>query len=343
MGGSERACIRMANALVPYYDVTVATIWGNAGLEEELDNHIQVIHKFPNYIRGVANISGRIPAKYIYRFFIREKYDIEVAVGDGLESYIISGSKNPNKYSWIHMNLGTYGTKTSDKAIKKYLQYKNIICVSQKNKECFIKEMGFEDKIKVCYTPVDTHKIQLSSEIDVHLPEDSIVAVGRLEEVKGFDRLIRAVKKLKEFKGKVFIYGDGTQKQALEKQISELELEDKIVLRGMVDNPYPYIAKAKALVCSSREESFGFSIVEAMLLRTPVLATRCGGAEEIITRPEEGILCENSEVGIEEGLQRILEGKHSIDIEEAYNRASYFQVENCVRKFREIIEGKSDL
>ena len=338
MGGSERACVRMANALAVEYDVTVITIWGNAGIEKELDPRIHLLHKFPSYIRGVANISGRIPPEIIYRFYVKKRYDIEIAVGDGLESHIISGSPNLNKYSWIHMNLGNYGTKKSEKSIRRYQQFKKIICVSEYNKRCFENEMGFKDKTVVVYTPVDVEQIRRMAEEEVELPNNTLVAVGRLEKVKGFARLIEAVAAIRDRDFQVLIIGDGTQRGQLAAQIRELHLEEKVILKGMLSNPYPYIKNAKALICSSFEESFGFSVVEAMLLKTPVISTRCGGVEEIIQDSTQGLLCENSTSGITQGLSQFLSDDTRINPEMAFDRAMIFDVKNGIRRFSDVIE-----
>lgn len=339
MGGSERACVRMANALAREYDVTVVTIWGHAGIESELDPRIHLIHKFPRYIRGVANMSGRIPPELIYRFYVKEHYDIEIAVGDGLESHIISGSPNLNKFSWIHMNLGNYGTKKSEKSIRRYQQFKKIICVSEYNKRCFESVMGFQDKTVVAYTPLDAERIRRMAEGKVELPNNTLVAVGRLEKVKGFERLIEAAAEIKDKDFRVLIIGDGTQHEKLEGQIKGLNLEEKVILKGKLSNPYPYIKKAKALICPSYEESFGFSVLEAMLLKTPVISTRCGGVEEIIQNQTQGLLCDNSTSGIIRGLAQFLTGDTCIDPEKAYDRALQFEIGYCTEQFVKIIDA----
>ena len=338
MGGSEKACVRMANALSVVNDVTVITIWGNAGIEKELAPNVHLIHKFPSYIRGVANISGRVKPEYIYRFYVKDKYDIEIAVGDGLESHIISGSPNPNKFSWVHINLGNSGTKKSKKSLRKYGRFKRIICVSDACRTSFEKEMGKRFPVTVCYTPLDSKKIQLLSQEPGKVPENTIVAIGRLEQVKGYDRLIKAVSMLPDLNYKVYIYGDGTKKEELGRLISELGLENKVSLRGQVNNPYPFIKSAKALICTSYEESFGFVAIEAMLLRTPVISTKCGGMEEILSEPSYGYLCENSIEGIVDGLRHVSTDQTKIDVEMAYKRALDYSVPICAKQFEDAIK-----
>lgn len=334
MGGSERACVRMANALCEKHDVTIITMWGRAGLEREVDSRVRLIHKFPRYIRGIANISGRVKPEIIHRFYIADIYDAEIAVGDGLESHVVSGSLNPNKYSWIHINLGNNGTKRSERSIKRYRQFKKIICVSEENKRCFEKEMGSSFPTIVAYTPVDTKKILELAEKPGEVPFNTFVAVGRLEKVKGYERLIEAMKTVD---AKLYIYGDGTKRIELLNLIRSLKLGDRVFLQGTISNPYPYIKAAKALICSSYEESFGFAALEAMLLKTPVLSTKCGGVEEIISKPEYGLICDNSLDGLTAGLKKLINGDNTVDVEKAYMRALDFSVEHCLERFEKII------
>ena len=339
MGGSEKACVRMANALTDRYDVTICTVFGNAGLESEVSEKVHLISKFPQFIRGFAKIVYRLKPKRAYRFLVKDDYDIEIAVGDGLESFVISGSPNPNKFSWVHINLGQNGTKRSQESIAKFNAFKKIICVSESNKQAFVKEIGLEDTIVVAYTPIDIAQIQkLADKQEIIFKKKTFVSVGRLEKVKGYDRLIVAVSSLQQKVFQVIIIGDGTQRNELQKKIAENNLSDRVTLLGSMDNPYPYIKAADALICSSYEESFGFTLVEAMCLRTPVITTKCGGVQDIIKKSEQGLICDNSVEGIKEGINRFLKDESEINTEEAYDRATVFNVENCVDAFCRIID-----
>ena len=343
MGGSEKACVRMANALTDRYDVTICTVFGNAGLESEVSEKVHLISKFPQFIRGFAKIVYRLKPKRAYRFLVKDDYDIEIAVGDGLESFVISGSPNPNKFSWVHINLGQNGTKRSQESIAKFNAFKKTICVSESNKQAFINEIGLEDKTVVAYTPVDIAHIQkLANKKKVSFEKTTFISVGRLEKVKGYDRLIEAVSSMERKDFQVIIIGDGTQRNGLQRMIKENDLSERVTLLGSLDNPYPYIKAADALICSSYEESFGFALVEAMCLRTPVITTKCGGVQEIIKNSEQGLICDNSVDGIKDGINRFLEDDSMIDTEKAFERAASFDTKCLVDAFCKIIEDERD-
>lgn len=337
IGGSEKACVRMANALAEKNDVTVITMFGGGPLEKELDGRVHVKYFFRGFVRGAARITRMLPPGLMHCLYMRGKYDIEIAVGDGLESHVISGSRNSEKFSWVHMDLRHYGSHYSKRNFRRFSTFKNIICVSGCAREWFLEEFPLAEKAVVAYTPVDTQDIINQADGFCDMPEGTMVAVGRLEKVKGFDRLIEAVAASERSDIRVWIFGDGSEREALRRFISEKGLDGRVVLKGQDLSPYPYIKAARALLCTSLSETFGFTVAEAMLLKTPVLSVKCGGPEEIITAPDEGLICENTVDGIKCGLERIMDGSDGIDTEAAYRRVLSFAVQPCAKAFSDII------
>jgi glycosyltransferase involved in cell wall biosynthesis len=82
------------------------------------------------------------------------------------------------------------------------------------------------------------------------------------------------------------IVGDGPRRGALETKAHRLGIDDQIVFRGRLDRPAVRNAlwHAHAFVLPSRYETFGVALVEAMATGLPVVATRCGGPEDIVTK-----------------------------------------------------------
>ena len=105
-----------------------------------------------------------------------------------------------------------------------------------------------------------------------------LVAMGRLEPVKGFDILIRASALLKS-RGRpheILIVGDGTEREALQTLANDLDVSEHVSLLGFVANPQPLLAGADAFVLSSRFEGSGGTVLfEALTHGVPVIATDC--------------------------------------------------------------------
>ena len=119
------------------------------------------------------------------------------------------------------------------------------------------------------------------------------LSVGHLVPQKGFDVLLRALA-ICHAGGDRFhltIVGRGYEEDALRTTARELGLEHAVTWLGAPERgamPDIYRA-ADAFVLASRHESFGVVVIEALASGLPVVATRCGGPEEIVT-PELGEL-----------------------------------------------------
>ena len=118
------------------------------------------------------------------------------------------------------------------------------------------------------------------------------MAVGRLDWQKGFDTLIVAWKKVvaRYPDWQLDIYGDGPQKEALQRLIAAEGLQQSVFLRGRADDVASAYARHSLFVLSSRYEGFGLVLVEAGICGLPLVSFDCQqGPAEIIT-PENGIL-----------------------------------------------------
>ena len=120
----------------------------------------------------------------------------------------------------------------------------------------------------------------------------SIVAVGRLDKIKGFDLLIRAASELK-FDFELKIYGQGGERQNLQNLIDSLKLQDRVRLCGFCDDVAAALAAAHLHVISSRKEGFPVILIEGIFYSPMLISTRVGGISEILN---EGFLYEAADL-----------------------------------------------
>jgi glycosyltransferase involved in cell wall biosynthesis len=106
-----------------------------------------------------------------------------------------------------------------------------------------------------------------------------VLAVGRLVEYKGFEYLVEASQFLKD-DIIVLIAGGGPMYGTLKNKIEKLNLKDKILLLGRVDNVSVYMKNCDVLCLPSisRNESFGLVLVEALYFGKPLVTTNVEGS-----------------------------------------------------------------
>lgn len=120
-----------------------------------------------------------------------------------------------------------------------------------------------------------------------------IVAVGRLTPQKGFDLLISAFAQITSRfpQASLTIFGEGTERPALEKQVADLGLNDRVRLPGVTSRPGIWIEQADIFAFSSRFEGFGNVLVEAVAAGLPCVSFDCDfGPETILDSGRGGIL-----------------------------------------------------
>ena len=290
----------------------------------------------------------------LYRFILKgKKYDIEFAAIHGMRDEILnSPQKSSKKIVWIHNDLRkTEFHDYTDAEIRKFFGFDKIMVISEHIQKDFENQAGNEEELKKIvriYNPLDTEEILTKAELgQSQFPfNDSVpifVSVGTVFPQKGFDRLLKVHKKLLEegFDHRILILGDGYDFENVKRLKNELEVDETAIMLGFMDNPYPYIKSADFFVLSSRYEGFPTVLYEAITLGKPIVATDVSGVREMLNEGELGLIVENSEEGIYEGMKRMLTEP---ELGKTYqnkilNFTHPFSLENSVKKIEEILDN----
>ena len=139
-----------------------------------------------------------------------------------------------------------------------------------------------------------------------------IGAVGRLEDEKRFDLLVDAFRSVHQIheEAVLVIVGDGSLKAALEAQIAAAALTDSVRLLGHRTDIAACYDAMDLFVQSSEREGTPNSVLEAMAMSTPVVATNVGGTSELITHEVQGLLVPRHDVSaLSAGITRVIEGR----------------------------------
>jgi len=296
--------------------------------------------------------------KLLYSTILKnKKYDVEFAAIHGFRDEILNSPlKNSKKIVWIHNDLRkTHFHDYSDEEIRKFFGFDKIMVISehiQKDFESLTKNEDEESRIVRIYNPLDTEEIlRKSQEPRVKSrdkqPETSnrqpvFVSVGTVFPQKGFDRLLKVHKRLLDegFLHHIKIVGDGYDFENIKKLKSDLGVVETAEMTGFTDNPYPHISNADFFVLSSRYEGYPTVLFEAITLKKKIIATEVSGVREMLENGKLGLIVENSEKGIYEGMKKALTQPESFN---AYSQQlnTYkmpFTLENSVQSIIKIID-----
>lgn len=146
--------------------------------------------------------------------------------------------------------------------------------------------------LRVIYNPVDVDAFLGGDEVVRQSENFVILSVCRLHPIKNLKALVRVFVRLsKNYKNtRLWIVGDGPDRKELESLIEVSGVKDLVTMYGYQDNPARFFKSANVFVLPSFSEGHPVSLVEAMVSEIPVVATRVGGAVEIITDAENGWL-----------------------------------------------------
>lgn len=261
-------------------------------------------------------------------------FDVVIAAQEGRSCSLGAMVKSKKHIAWIHCDYSNYiksfggGTEEDVKGLG---QMDSIVCVSEYTAKV-LREIypHLSKKIFAVHNLINCESIIEKSK---QKPNDdrfttgkfTIVSVGRFDKVKRFDIIPSVAYGLKE-KGADFYWyiigGGGNQEQNIRNEISEKGMVDYVVLLGLKDNPYPFLANSNLLVCTSVSEACPYVINEARILHIPVITTNFGSAGEYIKHGFNGLI--STEEKLESDILEMISNSEKIK-----ENIKEFVYENC--------------
>ncbi|SER18389.1 glycosyltransferase family 4 protein [Pedobacter rhizosphaerae] len=205
--------------------------------------------------------------------------------------YILSERTSPD------YTLNTYSKWLQWISYQIYSKSKAVVLPAKGMEAGFKRNKRFRtlSNFKTIYNPVNVFNQPSKKQVN---SRPFILSVGRLDPDKCFDLVIEAYSKIPNQDIDLLISGEGDCRAALEKQISDLKLSDRVKLIGFKSNLQDYYSQAKLFVMASRVEGYPNVLVEAMSLGCAAIAMDCEfGPSEIINNGVNGFLikCEDVE------------------------------------------------
>ncbi|NQT46804.1 MAG: glycosyltransferase family 4 protein [Candidatus Omnitrophica bacterium] len=284
-------------------DVFVASSGGGL-VKEVVQNSIP--HLFLN-IRTKSELSPKVPLAIglLNRFIKREGIDIihaqtRVTQVVGYWSAIlrtipyISTCHGFFRPHLTRRKFGCWGNK--------------VIAISEAVKGHLIDDMGVaNNRIALIHNGIEVERFArpISDENKKYLKErfglgrgPIIGSLGRLSPVKGFDLLVKAMKDIIKVMpdAQLLLVGDGPEGEKLRSLSKELGVEESIVFVPSVENGAELLSIMDVAVFPSIQEGLGLSLIEAMAVGRPVIASDVGGISTLVKDSETGLLFPKGDV-----------------------------------------------
>lgn len=353
-GGAERVLVNLVNHMdKSKFDITVQTMFDVGIYQNQLEEKVKYIGGLKWYFPGNTKVYKLFSPKQLYKFYIKKKYDIIVSYLEGPSARVVSGCTDDVKLvSWIHIEqisdkYVTQVFRNMREANNCYNKYDEIVCVSDTVKQDFQNIFNINKVPIVLYNTVETDVIKEKSieqveDIQFDENEINLCSVAKLMKSKGYDRLIPVCKKLLDNGLPVHLYlvGKGEEKESLTNQAKELGISDKVTFVGFKSNPYKYVKNSDLYVCSSRREGFSTAVTESLVVGTPVVSTNCSGAVELLGENNEyGIVTENNEEALYQGVKEMLTGEKGLEYykQKAQERGKKFDTEETVKAVEDML------
>lgn len=352
-GGAERVVANLANYLSSKDNVTIITLT-NYEIQYKFNSNIKIIpldKKLKNSYddqNKIYKFVTKIPRTLIR--IKRMRKNIDVQNPDIIISFLPESSfltlynKNKNKKKVIVTVRNDpkveYSSKLYNFFMRKLYPKADGFVFQTKLAQEYFKDI-IHCESKVIPNPIDPSYIRKSYEGE---RKKEIVAVGRFTEQKNFPLLIETFSTLsKEFSEyRLIIYGEGNLRNKLEEIVKSFRLEEKVSFPGVVNNLKDKIYESALFVLPSLYEGMPNSLMEAMALGIPVIATDCpcGGPRMLIKNNVNGkLVTVNNKIELKNAIEEILGNKDMSKKlgEEASKISEEFNPEKINKQWRDYI------
>lgn len=249
-----------------------------------------------------------------------------------------------------------YRKKGVKKFINKFLYdgCDAVICVSEKVKQILVEDFNIpQEKIEVIYdaievkdfSPEEIRQIRekVRKEYNVEKKTFLLLTIGRVEKIKGYDVIVKAVKKLVDRGLNVkFISVGKTEDKCfyseIEKFILNNKIEGYIQFVGFKDEVEHLIIASDVIVSGSYYESLGKSIVEGLFYNKPFVATSVGGLREVVS-DKHGVFVEKIDPdSLAEAIVKVKDNYNLYMNNMKYFNKKVFSIDEMVRKYLKVLD-----
>ncbi len=249
----------------------------------------------------------------------------------------------------VHSDVRFVVTRRMDYPVRKnwYHHYiynrrvDGIVAISNKIADVLVEGGVSREKIRVIYTGVEPELFQKVQRVNSNFGEAVLGIAAVLEERKGHQFLLEAAALLKQegYRLKYRFSGQGSQREHLQKIVTELRLKEEVSFEGFVSDIPKFLSEIDIFVLPSLYEGMGVAVLEAMAAGKPVVATEVGGLPELVEDQITGILIPpGNSAAMASSISRLVSRRDLMDemgIKARERVRRYFTMEQTAKKIED--------
>ena len=294
----------------PFYAFPVKVKMIDLGINYTDDNGKSTFAKILGYLRR-----RRLHKKRLTEVLMREKADVVVSLYPSESSFLPDIKDGSNKVLELHFNkffrlqynrsgllgaIDRWRTREDEKLVRRFDRF---VVLSNEDRGYWGELPNIE---------VIPNAALFDGDGFATTECKRVIAVGRLDYQKGFDRLMKAWEivcrdeQLKDWR--LDIFGQGEWRAMLQSMIDERDMQDRICLNEPTERIFDEYRESSIIVMSSNYEGFGMVLVEAMSCGVPAISFDCVcGPKDIINHGENGLIVKNGDIeGLAEAMKMMM-------------------------------------
>ena len=300
-GGFERVCVQTARLLEPYYHVSIL-IFSAKDINYDVTGLDVIDINLPGGKTGKTGKALNVLKRVLKVRKIKRQRHIDLSYSFGSSANYVNVFSRAGDIVLTGLRCST--DMENPAQVRLFCRKSDqVLSCSKEIMRQLSREFDYNNS-RYAYNPLDVQNIQklAAEEIDdFPFSQETadnanrneklqiLISVGRQDYIKGFWHLIKAfsIVVASHPGARLVIVGAGDF-EPYRKLTQELHIADKVAFTGVRKNPFPYVKKSDLYVLSSNHEGFPNSLLEAMALGKPIIATDCKtGPREILLSDEE--------------------------------------------------------
>lgn len=280
-----------------FFDVALARLWAK--------------YQFARYAKKKQLKEGSAILQYVFDAVTPLLPDINPDMEYDLaisfltpHNIVLNKVKAKKKLAWIHTDYTKISVNV-EKEIKVWSQFDHIVSISEDVTRAFLKVFPtLTGKIIEIANILSPQTVRVKALIDkVNFPIQkgrvNLLSIGRFSSQKNFDNVPDICRRILQEGCDVYWYivGYGGDEHLIKEKIKEAGMENRVILLGKQENPYPFINGCDIYVQPSRYEGNAVTVREAQILCKPVIITNYPTAHSQIKHGVDGVIVPLDNVG----------------------------------------------